>query len=309
MATVPAKALLFCASVLYWTAAAAQTPGRVEILFLDVGQGDAIVVRSPDGTVALVDAGPDGTVVDLLRRHGILGIDIAIATHAHADHIGGMEQVIQSLPIRYYTDNGIPHTNATYRSLMQALQASDIKYLEAQERSVSLGTVDLTLLPPLGTGDQNSNSVGVLVEYGEFKALLTGDSEIEELQHFLSHGVPDVTVLKAPHHGSRDGLTPEWLNATKPEVVVVSCGLDNPYGHPHQWALRYYRTVAKQVYRTDLDGAVLVLGARDGTYTVKTDRNTDSLLFMDSGRAVRINDGDVATLYNNAGRVMATYVY
>ncbi len=256
--------------------ATAQIPDRVEVMFLDVGQGDATLIRSPEGTVALIDAGPDETIVDQLRQHGVTVVDIAIASHAHADHIGGMDAVIRSLPVRYYTDNGMPHTTATYERLMQALQASDITYLEATERSISLGSVELTILPPPGRGGQNNNAVGVLVEYGRFKTLLTGDSEEEELQHFMDQGVPRVTVLKAPHHGSRDALTPAWLNTVTPQVVVVSCGSDNRYGHPHPWALRYYSNVADAVYRTDIDGEVFVLGARDGTYAVHTEQGATS---------------------------------
>jgi competence protein ComEC len=267
---VLAKVLFFAAWVLTSPACAIQTPGQVELMFLDVGQGDAILIRSPEGKVALIDAGPSPEIVADLRRHRIEAIDIAIASHAHADHIGGMEQVIRSIPVTYYMDNGVPHTTATYTSLMQAIQSSDITYLEATARTISLGSVSLRILPPPGLDDQNTNSVGVLVEYGEFNALLTGDSEVEEISDFLSAGVPDVTVLKAAHHGSRNGLTPAWLAATKPEVVVVSCGLDNQYGHPNDWAMRYYSTVAERVLRTDLDGEVLVTGNANGTYAVLT---------------------------------------
>ena len=155
--------------------------------------------------------------------------------------------------------------------VLRAIQSvDDITYLEATERTIALGSVNLRILPPHGLDDQNTNSVGVLVEYGEFKAILTGDSEIEELSSFLSAGVPDVTVLKAAHHGSRNGLTPAWLSATKPEIVVVSCGRDNPYGHPSEWAMQNYAAVAELVLRTDRDGEVLVIGMASGQYTVRT---------------------------------------
>jgi len=274
MVSLAFRAILFAAGIFLSSAAAAQTPNHVEIIFLDVGQGDAAVIRSPEGTVALIDAGPNEGILQHLERHGIEVVDVAIASHAHADHIGGMEAVFRALPVRYYSDNGIPHTTETYRSLMGVLEASDITYLEARDRRISLGSVELRLLPPPGHGDQNENSVGVLVSYGAFRALLTGDSEAVELQHFLNRGVPDVTLLKAPHHGSRDAVTPEWLSAVRPEVVVISCGADNQYGHPDRWALRYYSNVAERVLRTDLDGEVMVLGARDGTYSVQTNSGT-----------------------------------
>ena len=98
--------------------------------------------------------------------------------------------------------------------------------------------------------------------------MLTGDSEIEELNYFIDLGVPQVTVLKAAHHGSRNGVSPGWLSATKPEVIVISVGLGNPYGHPHDWALRYYAAAADAVYRTDLHGEVTIRGDADGTFDV-----------------------------------------
>ena len=243
--------------------------GSLQVTFLDVGQGDAILIRSPEGKVALVDAGPGDDIIGMLQHHGVTSIDVAIATHPHADHIGGMEAVIRSLPVRYYMDNGVPHTTATYMRLLRALQASDITYLQAVERTIELGSVKLRVIPPPGMDDHNNNSIGVVVEYGDFQAMLTGDAEVEELNYFIARGVPRVTVLKASHHGSRDAVSPVWLSETKPQVVVISCGADNAYGYPDPWALRYYEAVASEIYRTDLHGDVAVLARADGTYEVR----------------------------------------
>jgi competence protein ComEC len=245
------------------------------LVFLDVGQGDAIVVISPEERVALIDAGPRGQdIVGQLRRHGVDTVDVAIATHPHADHIGGFAAVFAALPVRYFMDNGVPHTTATYRELLEVVRASGVTYLEATDRRLSLGSVTLSVLPPLtdATG-LNSASIGIVVEYGGFRALLTGDAEVEELNHFMQLGVPDVDVLKAAHHGSRDAVTPAWLSATRPEVVVISCGRDNPYGHPDPRALRYYETAAAWVYRTDHDGEVIVVVGEEGGYSVMTERS------------------------------------
>jgi beta-lactamase superfamily II metal-dependent hydrolase len=249
-------------------------PDAVEITFLDVGQADAILIRSPEGKTALVDAGRGGDIVPLLQRHGVDTIDIAVASHGHSDHIGGMEHVIGEFPVRYYLDNGLPHSTSTYLDLMQTLVDSEITYLRPEARSIELGGVTLRVLPPphVNQQSQNYNSLGIIVEYGEFRAMLTGDSEVGELNYFLELGVPDVTLLKAAHHGARDAVTPGWLAATSPEVVVISCGLNNQYGHPDEWALRYYEATASEVYRTDLDGEVTVRGLEDGTYSVATAR-------------------------------------
>lgn len=248
--------------------------GRARLVFLDVGQGDAIVVISPEHRVALIDAGPRGQdVVGQLRRHGVDTVDVAIATHPHADHIGGFAAVFAALPVRYFMDNGVPHTTETYRELLEIVRASGVTYLEATDRKLSLGRVTLSVLPPPADATSlNGASIGVVVEYGGFRALLTGDAEVEELNHFARLGVPDVDVLKAAHHGARDAVTPAWLSATRPEVVVISCGWGNPYGHPDPWALRYYDTAAAQIYRTDLDGEVIVVVGKDGGYSVMTER-------------------------------------
>ena len=247
----------------------------VEVTFLDVGQGDAILVRSPEGKTALVDAGPDPGIVAQLRAHGVDTLDLVVATHPHADHIGGMAAVLRAIPVRYYMDDGIPHTTATYLELMRTVRASDITYLRPTARAIRLGSVALEVLPPaagVAADDLNDASVGLVVRLGSFRALLPGDAQVEELNHFLKLGVPRVAVLKAAHHGGRNGVTPAWLAATKPEVVVISCGRDNPYGHPHPRALRYYESAARSVYRTDRDGDVRVVGLSDGTYTVTTTR-------------------------------------
>lgn len=256
----------------------AQT-GSVEVIFLDVGQGDAIVVRSPEGKVALIDSGNDPGIVHLLRRHGIDSIDIVIASHPHADHIGGMPAVLAGFPVRFYMDNGVPHTTATYRNVLRAVRNSDVTYLEATARTIELGSVDIHVLPPMPEGDKlNNQSIGLLVEYGEFEALLTGDSEIAELNYFMSLGVSDVTLLKAAHHGSRDAVSPAWLSRTKPAVVVISVGRGNPYGHPHEWAMRYYRAASDALYRTDLHGDVTIQGNADGTFVVNTGRATSATM-------------------------------
>ncbi|MCH6547786.1 MAG: lamin tail domain-containing protein [Gemmatimonadetes bacterium] len=250
---------------------------QVQLIFLDVGQGDAIVVRSPEGKIALVDSGNDGAIVYQLQALGIDSIDIAIASHPHADHIGGMAAVLRNFPVRYYMDNGVPHTTATYRELLRTVSNSDITYLQPTARTIELGSVRIHVFPPMERATNlNNQSVGLLIEHGEFEAWLSGDSEIEELNHFLSLGVPSVDVLKAAHHGSRDAVSPGWLSATKPDAVVISVGLDNTYGHPDPWAMRYYDTASDFVYRTDHHGQVTIHGNLDGTFEVTTGRTAEA---------------------------------
>ena len=242
----------------------------LRVTFLDVGQGDAVLLQAPEGQTALVDAGRSD-VVPLLREMGVERIDLLVATHPHADHIGGMARVIESMPVRFYMDNGDPHTTATYRRLLAALDARpEITYLEAVPRTISLGSAEIEVLPllPRGSTDYNNRSVTLVVRFGSFTAFLSGDSEIRQLTDLVGRGVvPRITVLKAPHHGSDNGFTPGFLRAGQPEVVVISVGR-NSYGHPRPAALSAYAGVGATVFRTDIDGHVAIQGHRDGAYGV-----------------------------------------
>ncbi len=242
----------------------------LRIIFLDVGQGDAVLIRAPEGQTALVDAGPRD-VVPLLRQLGVERIDLLVATHPHADHIGGMAGVIESLPVRFYMDNGDPHTTQTYRRLIAALDARpEITYLEAVPRTISLGSASIEVLPllPRGTAGINDRSVALVVRFGDFMAFLSGDSEVRQLSHLVGQrAVPDVALLKAAHHGSDNGFTWEFLRAARPEVVVISVGR-NGYGHPRAEALAAYSGVGAAVLRTDLHGHVEVRGYGDGRHDI-----------------------------------------
>jgi beta-lactamase superfamily II metal-dependent hydrolase len=250
----------------------AQDSGALTLHFLNVGQGDAIVIRSPEGRTALVDAGPS-SVVPQLQRLSLDTIHLAIASHNHHDHIGGMLEVLRTFPVLGYMDNGLPHTTSTYLNLLEGLASSGVPYAPAdQGRTVELGTVLLNVLPPPNWAQtQNLASVGLLVTFGQFRALLTGDAEVETLNHWLARGLPRVTVLKAAHHGARNGVTPLLLSTTRPRVVVISAGARNPFGHPEPWALRYYDTVAEEIYRTDVHGSVTITGRSDGGYEATTE--------------------------------------
>ena len=252
--------------------AASQEPA-VQIAFLNVGQGDAILVTAPEGQQALIDAGPGVPLGSVLQRWGVDTLSLVVASHPHADHIGGMTQVLEAVPVRFYMDNGQPHTTNTYYSVMMALRARpDIGYLEAVPRTLQLGSVVIHVLPlpPDAGSNLNNRSVGLVLEYGDFSALLSGDSEREELDYFVAAGaVTDVTLLKAPHHGSSNGFTQTFLEASRPEVVVVSVG-ENSYGHPNPGALVAYAAYAEALFRTDFHGEVVVSGYRDGSYSVTT---------------------------------------
>ena len=245
--------------------------------FLDVGQGDAVLIEAPAGQRVLVDAGRDGRVVEALRTLGVDTLDLLIASHNHADHIGGVADVVGAFPTRYFMDNGVPHTTLTYRRTLEALREADVPLLEPERRTIALGSASLEILPPPGDPSlgHNDNSIGVLVRFGRFRAMLAGDAEAHLWHHWLER-LPEVFervgVHKASHHGSRNGDVPAALAELRPALVVVSAGEDNPYGHPHARALERYHDVGSMVLVTAEVGAVTVSADSSGVFRVRTVR-------------------------------------
>jgi hypothetical protein len=116
--------------------------------------------------------------------------------------------------------------------------------------------------------------VGLVVEYGRFRALLTGDSEVYELHYWLTHNeVPRVQVVKVAHHGSSNGTTTEWVQATRPDVAVISVGAVNSYGHPSPSVIGQWQSVGARIRRTDVEGTIVILADSDGTFNVTTERS------------------------------------
>ena len=239
--------------------------------FLDVGQGDAVVIRSPEGRTAMIDAG-SASPLRFLQQMSVDSIDLLVATHPHEDHIGGVQDVLTARPVRLFVDNGRERSSAAYERLMATLELLEgVTYQEAYPRTIALGSVTLEVLPPPADDRGVDASVGLVLRYGRFSALLTGDSERTELDHWVSRErIPRTTLLKAPHHGSVRGFTRALLDAARPQVVVVSVGAGNHHGHPRPEAMAAYDTYADHVLRTDRDGHVTVLGYEDGRVELVT---------------------------------------
>ena len=254
----------------------------LELVFLDVGQGDAVLIRSPSGQNVLYDGGRrDEEVLELLQEMGVQKLDLVIASHPDADHIGGLEAVVRHYKPRFFMDNGVPHTTQTYQGLLQALGEAESQVLEPTGQRLGLGEASLQILPPPANPsfDNNNRSVGLVLSYGDFRAALTGDAEAEAFSWWVENTpnlLQPVKVYKSAHHGSENGDTPLSMDRFSPEVVIISVGRDNPYGHPSERALRLYDAVGAEVYRTDLQGTVTVRAEPDGSYTVTTEREAQA---------------------------------
>ncbi|HEX6971968.1 MAG TPA: MBL fold metallo-hydrolase, partial [Limnochordia bacterium] len=251
---------------------------ELELHFIDVGQGDAILIRAPGGQNVLYDGGRQtDDVLTYLRSLGVVHLDLVIASHPDADHIGGLPAVVAAYQPRYFMDDGMPHTTQTYLRLLRAVAQAGSQLLAPTARTLRLGEVTLQVLPPPGDPELplNDNSLGLLITYGQFQAALTGDAETAEFHWWASHH-PDllthVDVYKAAHHGSDNGDTPLSMSRFYPEVVIISVGAGNSYGHPSDRALRLYRAIGARVLRTDLQGSIVVHAQADGSYRVLAER-------------------------------------
>jgi competence protein ComEC len=234
--------------------------------FLDVGQGDAILIQSPEGKTALIDAGPSKDIVPLLRNLGVTSVDLVAVSHHHADHYGGMDDVIRAFHPRFFLATHSSHTTPAYLKLLTLVRDSGLTAIFPTDatRKIELGSVVLTVLPqpPENHQDENDNSIGLRVQHGAFSILLTGDSEARE-RAFWEANVPELvqncTVLKLAHHGSRNGLDARWLGIVRPKLAVASLGMANEYGHPHAQTLALIDQRGIPLLRTDRDGTVEVM--------------------------------------------------
>lgn len=257
--------------------ASAQT-GTLTIRFLDVGQGDAVLITSPEGKSILYDGGrSEPRLQALLKKYNVQSLDLVAASHADADHITGLIPAVTLFKPRYFLNNGLAGTTQVWTKLVTATQKAGTQGLLAKDQTINLGSVKLTVLapPPGMPGEQNLHSVGLLVQYGSFRALMTGDSETPEttawLKKYPANTLGPVDVYKSIHHGASNGDNLAWLGAVRPRNVVVSVGPNN-YGHPTQEALKLYRQVGATTYRTDQQGTVTVVVQPGGRYAVTTEK-------------------------------------
>lgn len=269
------RALLGLASALLVSLASAS---GLELHFVDVGQGDALVIVAPDGQTVLYDGGPSAEpLLHYLETLGVRKIDLVVASHAHADHIGGLAEVVARYEPTYFMDNGVPHTTRTYERLLAAVAGAGSELLEPTARTLRMGDLTLSVLPPPGDPalGQNDNSVGLLVAYGDFRAAFTGDAEATQFGWWAERHpdlMTEVDVYKSSHHGSENGDTPLSVDRFRPKVVVIGVGAGNAYGHPSGWARRLYGAVGAEVMRTDLHGDVVARVEDDGSFVMRVER-------------------------------------
>lgn len=243
--------------------------GQLFVDILDVGQGDAILLRSSEGKVALIDGGTGGDkLLAQLAERQIEHINLMIATHPHSDHIGGLDDVIQNHSIGMYIDSGDVHTTSRYDRLMRTVEEHALRYqtAEAGDRfnlgrniQVEILGPQKPMVPEGGSRSYlNSNSVIARVTHGSNCFMFTGDAEADTEARMLSAGLSPCNVLKVAHHGGSHSTGEAWLKAVQPKIALISVGEGNTYGHPAPETLARLRSVGAAIYRTDTMGAIQV---------------------------------------------------
>lgn len=253
-----------------------ETKGKLQIFALDVGQGDGFLIISPGGKTVLIDAGSaraGDDVAATLQKRGVRTIDLAVATHPHADHIGGLRRIIGKLTVNSLLDSGQSFDSDEHDRLQRAVKARKVQFIPAKRNwkfPLDSG-VQLEAFNPRGDGRwitdvreggsiENANSVVLRLSYGNFAMIFTGDAETETEALLVKENFPlRAQVLKVGHHGSRHATSEKFLNFVKPETAIISCGADNRYGHPAQPTLDRLRRSNAQVFRTDLAGEISII--------------------------------------------------
>ena len=260
--------------------------GTLQLIVLDVGQGDAIAIRTPRARWVLVDAGPSARdddasahpVVRALRRRGARRLEALVLTHPDLDHIGGAAAILSSLDVGVVIDPARPSPKRPYVELLELARERGVPWgaWRAGDQWTLDGVVFEVLAPDslLSSGDTESNasSLVIHVRYGAFDALLTGDAPAD-VEVAVSESLGgDFEVLKVGHHGSDTSTDSLMLARLSPQVSVVSVGRRNRYGHPSPRVLSRLLASGTTLFRTDLDGTVTIVARRDGTFRVLRER-------------------------------------
>ena len=253
---------------------------RLEVHYLDVEQGDATLILC-DGQALLVDAGNNnnGTEVQMyLQQQGIEHLDYVIGTHPDADHIGGLDVILYKFDCDTIFMPDYEKETRTYEDVLQAMEQKGYTCTQPEVGEVyPLGGAAFTIVSPAGDYGENTNdySVGILLQYGENRFLLTGDAEEAAEADMLASGLDlSADVYKAGHHGSRTASTEAFMEAVNPTYAVISCGEDNSYGHPHAEVLNRFREMGIQVFRTDLQGTIVAVSdGKDITFNMSPDES------------------------------------
>ncbi len=243
--------------------------GELEVHFIDVGQGDATLIRCGENSM-LIDAGENSEgelVTAYLQEQGVEQLDYVIGTHPHSDHIGGLDTVIRAFEPEVVMLPDKVHTSRTYEDVLLAVQEKELSITTPKPgETYVLGEAEFTIIAPVTdyASHLNNWSIRLRLVHGSNRFVFAGDAEEKAERDIVAGGLPlEAEVLQVGHHGSGTSTTDEFLQAVSPDYALISCGRDNQYGHPHADTLAKLKAAGSQIYRTDEMGTVVVTS--DGT--------------------------------------------
>lgn len=265
--------------------------------YLDVGQADATLLEF-DGYTLLIDAGDwnASDVITALDKRGIERIDVAIATHPDADHIGQLDKVLENFQVDEVWMSGNTSTSETFLRVLEGIEKSGAAYEEpAAGDQFEIGDLQIDVLHPAQlTGDANEDSLVLRMTYGDVRFLFTGDAGVRSEKALIAAGAElDADILHLGHHGSNTSTSTDFLRAVTPEIAIYSAGAGNSYGHPHAEVIASTENEGAVVYGTDVNGTITV--TTDGkTYEVATE--SEGLVTEGENRCLDLNLASTAEL-------------
>jgi len=235
---------------------------EVHVHFIDVGQGDAILIDLGE-TEVLIDGGDRTPGVTAYLDDYIDGdLEVMVATHPHADHIGGLIDVLDHFTVDEIWVNGDTSTSATYNDFMDRVNSEGAQVFEARRGdTITVGGLTFDVLSPVEPvfDDINNNSIVLLLSYGDIDFLFPGDAEQEaEASMIAAALLTDIDVLKVGHHGSRTASSQAFLNIVKPELAIYMAAIGNTYGHPHAETITALENSGASILGTDVHGTIVV---------------------------------------------------
>ena len=286
------------AKTMQTTEVSAEHSNEMKVHFINVGQGDSILVQAPNGKNLLVDGGTKASgkdVVEYLQTQGVEKLDYVVATHPDADHIGGLHAVLHSISINNFVDSGKVHTTQTYEEMLKLILDKNIPFIVPNigDEIPLDDDVDITVIHTGGESDDNNEASIVLkISYGEISFLLMADADVSVEKKILEHANVEATVLKAGHHGSDTSSSEAFIEAVNPEVTILSYGKDNSYGHPDASVKSRLERISSQIYATALVGNIIV--ETDGVdYNVITSGSVEPSAVDDTAVGINISSKDL----------------
>lgn len=241
-----------------------QADGLLKIYYLDVGQGDSAYIKVNDFDI-LIDAGPRSDTESLMEQLEALNIDdfeMAIATHPHEDHIGGMEAVFERYDVKEFYMPKVTNTTRVFENMIKAVASEGIKVKTIKEgMNFDLGSgAYIEVYSPIAESYEEFNDYSPIMKltFGENSFMFTGDAEANVEKEVVKKYSTELRadVLKFGHHGSSTSSTEEFIQAVNPNYGIISCGANNKYGHPHREILSIIDEYEIETYRTDVDGQI-----------------------------------------------------